>query len=160
MLADGGRKGEFTMIIVRTNIGVVSSRLLQKLELLKDPRPLLRPVAIDVINLMTERIHEKGLAADGSPIGTYSPGYLALRKNKYKRGADTKIIVSLTRQLENDWAVVATPNGWGVGFNNAFNAQKMKWVEEVKGKKIAALTAEEKDYAINKLKKLLSENLA
>ena len=60
------------MITVKTNINVVSKSLLRKLEILRNPRPLLRPVALDVIVMMTERIHDKGLAADGSKIGEYN----------------------------------------------------------------------------------------
>jgi hypothetical protein len=144
------------MITVKT---IIKSSLLQKLEILKNPKPLLRPVALDVVALMTERIHEKGEAADGSQIGSYNNQYLRLRQKKFKRSGDKKIIVSLTRQLENDWAVLATQQGWGIGFNNPLNAQKMIWVEEQKGKKIAALADSEKDYAINKLKKLIDEQV-
>ncbi len=147
------------MITIKSNISVVSQGLLKKLQLLRDPKPLLRPVAFDVLALMVERIHEKGQAADGSQIGSYNRNYLSLRKRKYKRSGDSKIIVSLTRQLENDWAVKATPNGWGIGFNNPFNAQKMKWVESQKKKKIAALATTEKDYAFDKLKKLVNEEM-
>lgn len=139
---------------------IVKPSFLQKLQILKDPRPLLRPVALDVVALMTERIHEKGQAADGSAIGTYNNQYLKLRQRNFKRSGDKKIIVSLTRQLENDWAVLATPaGGWGIGFNNPLNAQKMKWVEEQKDKKIAALTDTEKQYAVDKVKKLLDQSL-
>lgn len=153
----------------------------------------MRPVAVDVLNLMTQRIHEEGRAADDKPIGTYSPAYMKVRtgnyrnSTRYKRGTkagkakdagvytrgknkgkprpkynrtnDTKIIVSLTRQLENDWAVIGTQKGYGIGFNNPFNAQKMKWVEERKDKKIAALTPGERAYAIEKVKKLANEKL-
>ncbi len=55
---------------------------------------------------MKQRIHKDGLAADGNAIGSYSSGYLNYRKNN-KRGGDTKIIVSLTRQLENDRSVLS-----------------------------------------------------
>ena len=181
------------MISVKTNIGVVSANLIKKLQILKDPRPLLRPVAIDVLSLMTERIHIDGKAADGSQIGTYSPGYMKVRtgnfgnsarnvkgankgkiKNagtisrgankgkarpKYNVGGDTKIIVSLTRQLQNNWAVLSTQRGYGIGFNDPFSAKKMRWVEESKKKKIVALTTSEREYAVAKLKKLVEIEL-
>lgn len=148
------------MITMNSNIKIVTTALLKKLEILRDPKPLLRPVAFDVLAMVTERIHEKGLAADGSQIGTYNSQYLKLRQKKFKRNSDSKITVSLTRQLENDWAVIASPTGWGIGFNNPLNAQKMKWVEQQKNKRIAALTTGEKDYAITKLKKLMNEAIA
>lgn len=181
------------MITIRTNINVVAASIIEKLKRISDPSTLLRPVAIDVMNMMTERIHEKGIAADGNPIGTYSPAYMKVRtgnyknstrykggKNagktkdagvfsrgtnkgkprpKYNRTNDTKIVVSLTRQLENDWAVIGTTKGYGIGFNNPLSIQKMRWVEEKKDKKIAALTTDEKTYAIDSFKKLVHEKL-
>jgi hypothetical protein len=181
------------MITVKTNISVVGTRLLNKLSVLRDPRPLLRSVAIDVLPLITARIHEDGQAADGTQIGTYSSEYMKVRtgnygnsgkvsrgkrkgalkdagvysrgkhkesRPQYHRSSDRKIIVSLTRQLENDWSVIATPSGWGIGFKNPLNAQKMKWVEQRKGKKIAALTSGEKDYALNRLKALVHKEIS
>lgn len=102
------------MITVQTNIDIVSTALLKKLEVLRDPKPLLRPVAIDVLNLMTERIHEQGKAADDSQIGTYSVGYLRFRSTN-GRGSDSKVIASFTRQLSSALNVTATDNGWGIG---------------------------------------------
>ena len=148
------------MITVKTNINVVTTSLLKKLEILRNPKPLLRPVALDVVVLMTERIHEEGQAADNTQIGEYNNNYLRLRQSKNKRSGSKKIIVSLTRQLENDWSVVATDKGWGIGFKNATNAQKLKWVELNKKKKIGALTKKEREYAITKLKKLIDLELS
>jgi hypothetical protein len=147
------------MITIKSNIKLVSDGLINKLQILRDPKPLLRLVALDVLNMVTERIHEKGEAADGSQIGTYNKNYLRRRQNNYKRSSDSKIIVSLTRQLENDWAVKATERGWGIGFNNPHNAEKMHWVEEQKDKKIAALSSSEKEYAIQKLEKEVQKSL-
>ena len=90
---------------------------------LKDRELLLRPVALEIIPQMTRRIHINGKASDDSNIGTYSNSYLKYRENN-KRGKDPKVIVSLTRQLENDWAVLATERGYGIGFNNVLNANK------------------------------------
>lgn len=126
---------------------------------LTDRQALLRPVSFDLIALMTNRIHDQGRAADGTQIGNYSNSYLKLRAAK-GRGKDEKVIVSLTRQLENDWAVIPTENGYGIGFKNPLNTQKAKWVEENKGKKIFKLTAEERQEAVlsirDQVKKLLS----
>lgn len=168
------------MITVKTNINLIATDIQEKLNRLRDKEYLLRPLAFDVISLMTERIHKEGKAADGSQIGTYSNEYMKLRtgnyvnadrfvkgankgKNKnsgtftdktirlnkntgvfsgdekagtsrpnYNRSSDTKVIVSLTRQLENDWAVIATDRGYGIGFLNSLNMQKAGWVEENK----------------------------
>ena len=61
----------------------------------------------------------------------------------YHRDDSTKVIISLTRQLENDYAVKPTEKGYGVGFNNSLNFDKSQWVEETYDKPIFALTTEE-----------------
>lgn len=143
------------MITVRTNISQVFQKLQADLNKLKDREYLLRPVATEIIPMITERIHQKGQASDNSQIGTYSNSYLKKRAEN-KRGKDTKVIVSLTRQLENDWSVVATPKGYGIGFLNSFNGQKLKWVEERKGKVISRLSPEETEYAIDRINELVN----
>lgn len=80
-------------------------------------------------------------------------------REHYKRGWDPKIVVSLSRALEEDWSVVPTDRGWGIGFKNIHNAQKMRWVEERKGKSIAAPTEGETQYAIDMLNELVDEKI-
>lgn len=145
-------------LTITTNLGEITTHLAQQLHTIMDTNYLLRPVAIELIPEITQRIHNDGKASDGSSIGTYSNGYLAYRKRN-NRGADTKVIVSLTRQLENDWSVLETQNGYGIGFTNAFNAQKLRWVEEVKGKVIANLSEKEIDYAIERVNELVANAL-
>lgn len=147
------------MITVKSNIKVVTSEMKKKLEQLKNKEYLLRPVAIEVIPLMTERIHQKGEASDGGQIGTYNSGYLRIRQSKYKRDASSKVIVSLTRQLENNWSVIATANGYGIGFLNPFNLQKARWVEEIKDKIIFNLTKSEQQYAVDRINELIADAL-
>lgn len=67
---------------------------------------------------------------------------------RYNRSNDTKVIVSLTRQLENNWSVIATQRGYGIGFLNPFNYQKARWVEAQKKKEIFSLSQAETDYSI------------
>lgn len=145
-------------ITVRTNLGQVIGQLKRKLDTLRDREYLLRPVAIELIPEMTQRIHQEGKASDGSQIGTYSNSYLRQRERN-KRGSDTKVIVSLTRQLENDWAVVPTDKGYGIGFNNPLNVNKMRWVEQNKGKVIANLSDSERKYAIDRINELVNAAL-
>ena len=133
-------------ISINTNIAEVNARILAKLVQLKDKEALLRPLCFDLLELMKRRIHEKGQNSSGSQIGTYSTAYMKQRIKKYNRSKDTKVIVSLTRQLENDWAVIATKAGYGIGFKNKFNLQKARWVEVKKGV-IFSLTTEEQQYA-------------
>lgn len=196
-------------LTIKTNLSQVLSNLGQSLEQIMDKNYLLRPVAIEVIPLMTERIHKEGKASDGSQIGTYSSGYLKIRSGnfrnseKFKRGAkkgqnknagvvskrrvatpfgksayayqniegdkiarenfnrgsDPKVIVSLTRQLENNWSVLETTNGYGIGFTNPFNAEKLRWVEENKKKVISNLSESEIDYAFERINELVADAL-
>lgn len=142
-------------ITIVTNIANVMAKINSSFELLKDKEYLLRPLAIETIPLMKGRIHDKGIATDGSKIGTYSNGYMAERERN-GRGKSKKVIVALTSQLENDWSVQATDKGYGIGFNNSFNVDKMRWVEEVKGKIIANLSKDEKIYINSRLEELVN----
>ena len=144
------------MITVSINIDKVFKEISNRFELLKEKDYLLRPLAIETIPNIKERVHIKGQASDQSEIGTYSSGYLKLRQKRFKRSADPKIIVSLTRQLENDYAVIGTVNGYGIGFNNPFNMQKAVWVEQIKRKIIYNLSAYEKDYITKRLQELVN----
>lgn len=147
------------VIAVKTNFVFDNSTFLKKIETIKNPKPLLRLVAFDVLSLMDERIHEEGKTADGSQIGEYNNRYLKLRQKKFKLSGDKKIIVVQTRELRNSWAVLGTEKGWGIGFTKINNAEKLRWVEQQKKKKIGALTKTEKEYAITKLKKLVTQKL-
>lgn len=146
---------------IKTNIGQVTGAIAERLKVLKDKDLLLRPVAFGLIDLMTQRIHIDGKASDSGQIGNYNSNYLKLRqRNPYNRTGDKKIIVSLTRQLENDWSVIATEKGYGIGFKNSFNLQKARWVEENKGKKIFDLTQSEQVYATDYLNELINDALS
>lgn len=199
-------------VTITTNLAQVVDKLRTNFEKLKDKEYLLRPLAIETIPLMKERIHEKGQASDGSQIGTYSSGYMKVRtgnygnsvkfakgKNKgkiknagtftkkkitfgdsfdsdggnvfgksvfnkrndnaarpnYNRDSSTKVIISLTRQLENDYSVQPTNKGYGIGFNNKFNKEKSEWVEETYKKIIFNLSAEEKKYITERIDELV-----
>jgi hypothetical protein len=144
---------------IKSNIKVVTGRIKQQLETLKNKEYLLRPVAIEVIPMMTERIHQKGEASDGGQIGTYNNSYLKLRQKKYKRDASNTVIVSLTRKLEQDWAVIATQNGYGIGFLNPLSLQKLRWVEAIKDKTIANLSKSEQTYAVDRINELVADAL-
>ena len=180
-------------LTITTNLDEVMTSLGQSFQEMLNPNYLLRPVAIEILPMMTERIHKEGKASDGLPIGTYSSEYMKLRtgnygnsgkyksgkkkgevkdsgvfvrgdnkgqpRPKYNRSSDTKIIVSLTRQLENDWSVLETPNGYGIGFTNSFNADKLRWVEEMKEKNISDLSQKEIDYAFDRINELVADAL-
>lgn len=105
---------------------------------------LLRLVALGMQERTFTRIHDRGEKADNKPIGKYSDSYMKLRQSKkYNRDASRKIILSLTRQMEGDYKVIAlSENAYSLGFDNQFNADKADWAEERFGK-IFALTDDE-----------------
>lgn len=146
-------------INVKSNLSQVNDLIQQRVAQLANPETILRPLCFDLIDLMTKRIHIDGNAASGSPIGQYNNRYLKLRQAKYNRNADKKIIVSLTRQLENNWSVIPTSRGYGIGFLNPFNLQKARWVEQQKGKEIFSLSAVERDYSIEFINEKVNETL-
>lgn len=79
---------------------------------------------------------------------------------QYHRSSDPKVIISLTRQLENDWSVIATTKGYGIGFLNSFNLQKARWTEETYKKKIFNLTESERTYAIGLIQQLVRKAIS
>lgn len=103
-------------------------RLLQ--EIVNSPESLSFVGATAVLPSVHERIHIRGERADGGKIGTYSNEYLRIRQREYNRDGATQIIFSLTRQMENDFSVVAEGSKIGLGFNNSFNFNKATWLEE------------------------------
>lgn len=185
------------MISVTTNISVVIKAKLEQIQALRNnPDPILRTVALAVLPELKHRVHVEGKDSSGAQIGTYSPGYMAVRtgtfknserftkgankgqvKNagtftdatirlnkdngvftgedkvgkarpKYNRSSDTKVIFSLTRQMENDMSVVQSGNGYGIGYLNPENFKKAIWCEEnYKKKVLTKLTTDEVELA-------------
>ena len=79
---------------------------------------LLRTIANVMLDETRFRIHNEGLNAKATQIGTYTAQYLKTRIKKYNRTADKKVILSLTGQMENDWKVISVQGGYGLGFSN------------------------------------------
>lgn len=73
---------------------------------------------------------------------------VGLPRPKYNRTDDTKVILSLTRQMESDFSVIATDNGYGLGYNNQENLKKSQYSEATYKKKIFSMTDQEKEQAI------------
>lgn len=151
-------------IRLKVDTAKLGASLKAKLALIANPETLLRPIAFDLVALMTERIHDQGMGSDGSPIkdGGYSEPYLKYRQEKHNRSANPLVILSLTRQLENDWSVVAIQGGYGIGFKNTFNYQKAQWMSDLFAKggnnnRIFSLSAKERSYAQKRFKELISE---
>lgn len=124
---------------------------------------LLHSVSNNALDKIAKRVHVDGIASDGSQIGTYSTGYMKLRSGSFKsteyvrgknkgqkrrlfnRGSDTSVILSLTREMENDMKVIKTDDGYGIGFSNSHNYDKAIWSENTYQKAIWELTNGEKE---------------
>lgn len=107
----------------------VQELILQLKEMQTNPEPYMRVVVLGLVGEVRQRIHVRGEKASGEPIGTYKNSYLRTRE-KYNRGSDPKKILSLTRQMEQDFVPVAEANEYGLGFNNKTNFDKATWQEE------------------------------
>lgn len=154
------------MISVKTNIPQVADILRIKLSALADKDKVMRAVAIGMKTQVHYRVHTEGKDSADGQIGTYSDGYMKVRtgtfrsdkiasgkkkgqpRPNYNRTGDTKVIISLTRQMENDMKVIATDEGYGIGYSNPDNFDKVGYVENTYNKKIFALTAAEKQMAV------------
>ena len=94
-----------------------------------------------------------------------STGVFTKGKNKgkarpnYNRTDDTKVVISLSRQLENDWTVTPTEKGYGIGFLNEHNFDKSQHVQETYDKRIFDLTEGEQKYALDRFNELTKEAL-
>jgi len=144
---------------VSSNASAVFQSISVDLLGLTDKERLLRPLMFDMIDMMKQRIHVEGKASDGGQIGTYNKQYLKLRESKYKRDSSTKIIVSLTGQLEKDWSVIETEKGYGIGFKNVENLEKAINVQNIKGVLIFELSSDELSYANKFIEKQIEKAL-
>lgn len=107
----------------------IQELILEMKGLQTDPTPYMRAVVLVLAGEVRQRIHVRGEKADGKQIGTYSTAYLRVRE-KNNRGNDRKKILSLTRQMEQDFVPVSEGNQYGLGFNNQHNMDKATWQEE------------------------------
>ena len=131
---------------VTTNIDAIINNLEAKLNDATKQFVMLE-VATALLAPVKSRIHNDGVASDGSEIGTYTNAYLKERQ-KYNRTGDRKVVLSLTRQMENDFSVQAVGNNsYGLGYNNAENYNKAKWNDNRFGHIVFALTKEEETIA-------------
>lgn len=85
---------------------------------------------------------------------------VGLNRPVYNRSTDTKVIGSLTRQMENDMNVVDTATGYGIGYLNPDNLKKAVWLDETYNKKILTkLTDGERELARKTAQEFLPEYL-
>lgn len=92
---------------------------------------------------------------DGSTKATFQKIKGGLRP-KYHRTDDPKVILSLTRQMENDLGLcqadpIKTELGYGIGYKNSHNYQKLLWCEQTYGKAILTHTTKEEEEMVYEL---------
>jgi hypothetical protein len=98
---------------------------------------------------------EAGLFSKGKKKGMSRPIY-----NRKSGNNDTKVILSLTSQMENDMDAthpIPIQDGYGIGYSNEFNYNKAIWNEKRYKKPIWNLTKEEKDLAESIVSKYVDE---
>ncbi len=119
-------------LTIQSDFNTTQQRIREGLDqLIADQSPLLTAIASSVLAKVAHRIHTQGLKANGSKIGVYSSSYMKIRTaNKPPRTSSTDVVLSLTRQMELDFTVVAEGNTVGLGFLNSFNLQKAEWMEQ------------------------------
>ena len=128
------------MLTVKSNLGKVTESLIGKLRSLSTTElqdKLTREIATTVLPNMRYRIHTEGKDSQDKAFGEYNNAYLKRRQQKpYNRTSDPTIVLSRTRQMENDFSVVKnrSRNGYGLGFKNSFNGQKALWLQQRYGR--------------------------
>lgn len=134
-------------MIYSTNLPEVIETVNLKLTALRRSE-MTRLQAFSLLAVMKGRIFVQGKDSNGSQIGTYTPAYIKYTRNskKYRRGTDSKVIISLTRQLENGLhpEAMTSENGYAIMTRSEEDYNKARWCEETYKKPIFAPTAEER----------------
>lgn len=117
------------MIRIETNMDVVINKVCISLDEISIDE-MTRLQATSLLAEMRKRIHVRGIASDGKPIGTYTPKYLKYVRPKYKRSTDSKVILSLTRSMENGMILFPITNGTAIGYATPELFQRAKWQEK------------------------------
>lgn len=123
------------MLKLTSNLTSVTSSIIGKLKAITEENAptrdqMLRTIALDTVASVKQRIHVEGKNSKGESLGEYTNAYMKKRKEN-NRGANKQVIFSLTRQMENDFGIVAGngATGYGLGFKNQLNAQKADWLQ-------------------------------
>ncbi len=95
-----------------------------------------------------------------NPEGVFTKGkHKGEPRPKYNRTGETKVMLSLTGEMEKGLEVMATEKGFGLGYPFEGNLQKAKWNELTYNKKIFALTDEEKGNVLQIAQGVVTKNL-
>lgn len=94
---------------------------------------------------VSDRIFGQGRDANGGDLGTYSPGYMKIRRQRYGR-TNQDVNLQATGQMKDDFKLkLGGKNTYGFGFDNATNFAKSRKVERIYNTEIFGLTQTELD---------------
>ena len=112
-------------------------------------------------HVITKGANKGKTKGSGTFTSAASENKVGKARPNYNRGSDPKVIISLTRKLENSYtAVAAGEKGYGISFLDQEDYNKSQWVEETYDKPIFKLTAEEEKIAVQQITDLLTKALA
>ena len=117
------------MLRIETNMDVVVNKVDMIMSAI-DIDKMTRLQATSLLAAMRKRIHVEGRASDGNAIGTYSAGYLKYVRPNYGRKEGSKVVLSLTRSMENGMILFPIPNGTAIGYATPELFQRAKWQEK------------------------------
>jgi hypothetical protein len=100
-------------------------RAAEQLESVKDTEQIAAEAALSLLAQIKRRIFQEGLNSANQPIGTYSDSYIEFRMDQYNWGPSDDVILELTGQMREDFTVGNSTEGYGLGFQNPFNAEKL-----------------------------------
>lgn len=117
------------MLRIETNMDVVVNKVDMLMSSI-DIDKMTRLQATTLLKEMRKRIHVSGMASDGRPIGTYSKSYLKYVRPKFGRKEGGKVVLSLTRSMENGMILFPIANGTAIGYATPELFQRAKWQEK------------------------------
>lgn len=129
------------MITIETNLGEVLNDLSARLTSVETNR-LTRIQATTLMAEIRQRVHVRGQAADGRDIGTYSPRFLPVRQ-RWHRTEGSRVVVSLSRAMENAMVIIPLSDGTGIGYATARELEKARHAERYWGRPLFRPSEEE-----------------
>lgn len=147
------------MIKQNSNINEVIGRIISKVTSLEkggqSNDSMLREIATTMRGEMSRRIHSEGRKSDGSDIGQYSKAY-GERKTRLGKNQLGKVNLSFTGQMSNQFQVIATTEGYGIGWSDEEKIRRAGYLEERYGK-VWGLSEEEKTLSVSIAEKYFND---
>lgn len=107
---------------------------------LTDPNKVLRIALTNLHALISERVQVFGQLTNGQSILGYSTGWEKVRQNKGRQTAHVDLTFS--GDMFRDFNLYPIRNGFGLGFSDKAQFDKMEWLTDQKGEFILPSEAE------------------